>query len=146
MSITRSKADGQQNACALPLPMAVRFQNLDKLHLPPLPSDGQRQLERVLTALVTDYGAERIIAFGSCVRGDASEHSDVDLCVVRDHAPGVTHPQLEAGLCVARTRPRISTDLLVRTPGQFQQAVVSPFGVMEEVIRNGVTLYERRSA
>src|SRR5215210_1931499 len=99
--------------------MPVRFQNLDKLRLPSHPSDGRSQLERLLAALVTEYGAERIIAFGSCVSGEVSEHSDVDLCVVRDHPATVTHPPLEAGLCVAKTRPRISTDVLVRTPAQF---------------------------
>ena len=122
--------------------MHSRFQHLEKLHPPPSPADARAQLELALTALVEEFGAEKIIAFGSCVRGGADEHSDVDLCVVRHHTPGTTHPQLEAGLCVARTRPRISTDLLVRTPGQLALASARPFGVMEEILSHGLLLYE----
>jgi hypothetical protein len=85
-----------------------RFINLDRLTLPPRPMDAREQLERVLTALKEDYGAEKIIAFGSSVRGTATEHSDVDLCVIRKHPPGTTHPDLDSNLAVGHRRPRIS--------------------------------------
>ncbi|MEO8350558.1 MAG: nucleotidyltransferase domain-containing protein [Chthoniobacteraceae bacterium] len=123
--------------------MPPRFRNLDKLHLPPRPPDASSHLERMLTALVEDFGAERIIVFGSCARGGVNEHSDLDLCVVRDHLPGCTHPNLIAGLAVAKVRPLLSKDNLVRTPEQFRCAADAPFGVMEEVIRHGLTVYER---
>ncbi|MBI4025053.1 MAG: nucleotidyltransferase domain-containing protein [Verrucomicrobia bacterium] len=38
-----------------------------------------------------DDGAEKIIAFGSCAHGKATEHSDIDLCVIREHPSGCTH-------------------------------------------------------
>ena len=123
--------------------MEPHFQNLDTLHLPPQPADARAHLERMLTALVEDYGAERIIVFGSCVRGGVTEHSDVDLCVIREHPPGCTHPGHEAGMVIAKTRAPISNDLLVRTPAQFRKAREHPFGVMDEVINHGLTVYER---
>lgn len=119
------------------------FQNIDRLHLPARPPNAQEELLKILTALVEDYGAERIIAFGSCVRGSVTEHSDVDLCVIRDHPPDCTHPGLEADLAVSRVRPLISSDILIRSPDQFDAARRRPFGVMDEVVRNGLVLYER---
>ena len=123
--------------------MRPRFQNLDKLHLPPRPADARAHLERMLAALVEDYGAEKIIVFGSCVRGGVTEHSDVDLCVIREHPPGCTHPGFEADMAVAKTWPLLAKDILVRTPGQFHKASERPFGVMDEVIHHGLTVYER---
>lgn len=120
-----------------------RFKNLDRLHLPPPPARAREELLKILDALVADYGAEKIIAFGSCAHGSVDEHSDVDLCVVREHPTGSTHPGLEADLAVSRTHPLISTDLLVRTPTQMAVAERRPFGVMEEIVHNGVTVYER---
>lgn len=120
-----------------------RFINLDRLTLPSRPADARAQLERVLTALVDDYGAEKIIAFGSSVRGTATEHSDVDLCVIREHPPGCTRPVFEALTAAGKARPLISTDILVRTPTQLAAARQRPFGVMDEVLNHGVPVYER---
>jgi predicted nucleotidyltransferase len=123
--------------------MTGRFQNLDKLRLPARPANALQELEKILDALVQHYGAEKIIAFGSCVRGVPTEHSDVDLCVIRQHPPGCTHPGLEADLAVCRTRPLLSTDLLVRDPSELARSRARPFGVMDEVLNHGVILYER---
>ena len=122
---------------------ASPFRNIQLLRLPARPSNAREELLRILGALVEDYGAERIIAFGSCVRGGVDEHSDVDLCVIRDHPPTCTHPGLEADLAVSRVRPLVSSDILVRTPAQYESARRDPFGVMHEVVHHGVVLYER---
>ena len=121
----------------------AHFTNLDRLHLPPRPANARAELQKILCALVEDYGAEKIIVFGSCVRGTATEHSDVDLCVIREHPPGCTHPGLEADLAVGRTMALISKDILVRTPGQFEKERQKPFGVMDEIVNHGLTVYER---
>lgn len=123
--------------------MTPRFQNLDRLHLPPRPFDVREHLQRILEALVNEYGAEKIIAFGSCVRGDVTEHSDVDLCVIREHPPECTHPGLEADLCLSRAHARLAADVLVRTPRQWEDAQRRPFGVMDEAIHHGLPLFEK---
>ena len=41
-----------------------------------------RQLQTIGKKIKQEYGAERVILFGSYVRGDATEDSDVDLLVV----------------------------------------------------------------
>jgi predicted nucleotidyltransferase len=123
--------------------MPPAFQNLDRLHYPPRPANAREELEKILRALVDGYGAEKIIAFGSAVRGGVTEHSDIDLCVVRDHPADCSHPALDADLAVSRIHPLISSDVLVRTPAQFEAACSRPFGVMEEIVRHGVLVYER---
>jgi predicted nucleotidyltransferase len=123
--------------------MMPAFQNLDHLHYPPRPANARAEVEKILRALVEGYGAEKIIAFGSVVRGGVTEHSDIDLCVIRDHPPGCTHPALDAGLAASRANALVSKDLIVRTPAQIAAARQRPFGVMDEVLNHGVTVYER---
>ena len=121
----------------------IAFQNLDHLHYPARPENARAEVEKILRALVEVYGAEKIIAFGSTVRGGVTEHSDVDLCVIREHPPGCTHPTLEAGLAAGRANALVSKDILVRTPAQIAAARQRPFGVMDEVLNHGLTVYER---
>jgi len=39
------------------------------------------EIKKIITPLVKHYPIKRIILFGSHARGDASEHSDVDLII-----------------------------------------------------------------
>ena len=119
------------------------FQNLDRLTLPSRPTDARAHLERVLTALVDDYGAQKIIVFGSCVRGTATEHSDVDLLVIREQPPGCTRPTFDALTAAAKARPLISTDILVRTPEEWERKQARPFGMFDEIVHYGLPVYER---
>lgn len=123
--------------------MTPQFQNLHLLQLPSWPPNAEKELHKILLALTQDYGAERIIAFGSCVRGKPSADSDVDLCVIRRHPPDCTHPRRDASLAVLRTGCRLATDLLVLTPEQWNRHQQSPFGVHAEILEHGITLYER---
>lgn len=119
------------------------FFNLDRLTLPSRPSDARAHLERVLEALVEDFGAEKIFVFGSCVRGTATEHSDVDLLVIRSPKPDCTRPTYDALTAAAKARPLISTDILVRTPDDWLEKQRRPFGVFDEIVHHGLLVYER---
>jgi predicted nucleotidyltransferase len=120
-----------------------RYKNLNKLSLPPCDSDPQEELLKILDALVDNYGAESITAFGSCVRGNPTAHSDLDLFVTRNHPPDTTHPRWEGRMAVASRHPRLSYDLLVLRPDQWAEQKKSPFGVYSDVVEHGIPLYER---
>ena len=122
--------------------MNHRYKNLERLTLPPQPADAMGHLVRILDALVDIFGAQKIIVFGSCARGTATEHSDVDLCVVRDRRPGCTHPTREASSAAGTAHALLSKDILVRDSSQFEKACREPFGIMEEVVRHGIPVYE----
>ena len=42
------------------------------------------ELERILTRLKSDPSVRQVLLFGSLARGDARDHSDIDLIVVKD--------------------------------------------------------------
>ena len=42
----------------------------------------QKDIDAIVSQLVTHYKPEKIILFGSAARGDATEESDIDVCIV----------------------------------------------------------------
>ncbi len=96
-------------------------------------------------SLVRDFGAAEVWLFGSAARGQTSEHSDIDLLVVREARPDCPRPGVEARLCLARRNLRRPFDLLVVTPERWQQVKARPFGVFEDILAHGQQLYARRS-
>jgi predicted nucleotidyltransferase len=102
-------------------------------------------VQRTVEALAEDFGAQEVWLFGSVAAGQGTEHSDIDLLVVRPARPGSPRPSVEARLCLFRRGISHPFDLLVLTPEGWSQARQHPFGVYEEVLTHGIKLYERRS-
>ncbi|MBQ7501498.1 nucleotidyltransferase domain-containing protein [bacterium] len=56
------------------------------------------ELKQVITPLAQQYGAERIFLFGSYARGEATEHSDIDLRIDKGAIRGLQFASLIAEL------------------------------------------------
>ena len=76
----------------------------------------ERELEAVLDRIV-DADTERVILFGSAVRGNVGSTSDLDLLVIR---PDARRPAERAADLCARARPTVALDLLVYTPEEIE--------------------------
>ncbi|MBI4027597.1 MAG: nucleotidyltransferase domain-containing protein [Verrucomicrobia bacterium] len=105
----------------------------------PQPTD----IERAVAALTREFGATEVWLFGSAATGVATEHSDIDLLVVRPARANSPRPSVEARLCLSRAGLRRPFDLLVLTPERWQEARHRPTGVYEEIVNHGVPLHER---
>jgi len=94
-----------------------------------------------IVTLLKSYDPEKIILFGSRARGDADEHSDYDLIVIKN----TKKPFLER-LCemvpylVKFGRP---AEILVYTPQEFEKMTEVGLGWL--VQREGLILYESSS-
>ena len=96
-------------------------------------------LDEIVTAL-REYDPERIILFGSRARGDADEHSDYDVVVIkRTDRPFLD--RLEAMVPYLRKLNR-AVQVLVYTPEEFERVREVGFGYL--VKKDGVALYERQ--
>jgi len=98
-------------------------------------------LEEITHRIRATTTPERIILFGSHVRGAASPDSDLDLLVI---VRGVTHPRRES------TRIRrvlrgllVPIDVIVATPEQVAQYRDTIGLIYEPALREGRVLYER---
>lgn len=92
-----------------------------------------------IVRVLKHYEPERIVLFGSRVRGDADEYSDYDLVVIKHtDRPFLERLRDMVPYLVKFTRP---VDILVYTPEEFDRMGETGLGWM--VRREGVTLYER---
>lgn len=100
----------------------------------------ERNLKKVLKALVQKYRPERIIIFGSFAKGDVGPASDIDILIVKetnkryfDRISDVTR------ICDYD----VGIDFLVYTPEEYDEALKSNTFFKDEIIGKGKVLYER---
>jgi predicted nucleotidyltransferase len=91
-----------------------------------------------LVRILRRYEPERIILFGSRARGEADEHSDYDVIVIkRTQRPFLERLREMVPFLVEFGRP---AEILVYTPEEFEQMSETGFGWI--VRREGILLYE----
>jgi len=92
-----------------------------------------------IVRVLKHYEPERIVLFGSRARGEADEHSDYDLIVIKcTDRPFLERLRDMVPYLVRLARP---VDILVYTPEEFDRMGETGLGWV--VRREGVTLYER---
>jgi uncharacterized protein len=93
------------------------------------------ELERILNRLKKDPSVRKVLLFGSLARGDARDHSDIDLIVVKD-----TQMRFLDRLDEFYDDARDAMDILVYTPQEFEEMKERPF--VKRALREGKMLYE----
>jgi len=87
----------------------------------------------------TEFGAERVILFGSYARGDAGEDSDVDLLVIRRFRGKGVHQSVRIQL---ELRPPFPVDLIVRTPQAIERRLRMGDYFIQSILEEGKVLYD----
>jgi len=98
-----------------------------------------KQIEDFGRQIGHEFGAERVILFGSYARGEVTEDSDVDLLVIAPFEGRSVDKSVEIRM---KLRPRFPIDLLVRTPEKVQQRIEMGDCFMREILEEGKVLYE----
>ena len=90
-----------------------------------------------------EFGAERVILFGSHARGEVSEDSDVDLLVIGPYEGRSVDRSVEIRM---KLRPRFPVDLLVRTAEKVRDRIQMGDDFLREIVQEGKVLYEADDA
>jgi predicted nucleotidyltransferase len=93
------------------------------------------ELERIVNRLKNDPSVRLVLLFGSLARGDARDHSDIDLIVVKE-----TDKRFLDRLDEFYDDAREAMDVLVYTPQEFEEMKQRPFVKM--ALKAGRILYE----
>jgi len=101
-------------------------------------------LKQKLHWLVEDlkkYQPEKIILFGSAVRGEMDAYSDLDVAVIKE----TTTPFVQRGIdAVKMLRSGLGPiDLFVYTPEEFQRMKENENPFIERILEEGRVLYEK---
>lgn len=90
--------------------------------------------------IVEGYAPDRIILFGSYAYGVPTEHSDLDLLIIKS---GIGQERQERELAVRRLvrGAGVPMDILVRTPTEVATAAVVRFSIEAQASTKGRLLY-----
>ena len=102
----------------------------------------ESELERWVRLLIEQENPQRILLFGSLVKGNVEEWSDVDLVIVKETRLRFLDRTREI---LRLLNPRVSVDILVYTPEEFDRLVQQRAFVRHEIVEKGKVLYERPS-
>ena len=85
------------------------------------------------------FGAEKVILFGSHAEGTATEDSDVDLLVIIPFEGRSVDQSVKIRM---ELRPAFPVDLIVRTPEKVHQRIEMGDDFMRVILEEGKVLYE----
>jgi len=97
------------------------------------------QIKKFGRQIGEQFGAERVILFGSYAQGQVTADSDVDLLVIGPFKGRGVDKSVEIRM---KLRPQFPVDILIRTPEKVQQRVKMGDCFMREILEKGKVLYE----
>lgn len=97
------------------------------------------EIEAVGKRIGEEFGAERVILFGSHASGTAGPHSDVDLLVV---LPGETPCRKKSATIRASLHTSFPLDILVHSKVGLEHRLDLGDGFLAQVLETGKVLHE----
>jgi uncharacterized protein len=104
------------------------------------PAQDTETIKRLTALLIEAARPKRIILFGSQVRGEAGEDSDLDIMVVEEGVPDRASEMVRLNRLLRSLD--IPVDLLVVSAEKFNYWCDTPGNVYFEAATEGVVLYE----
>jgi predicted nucleotidyltransferase len=100
------------------------------------------EIEQFGRRIGEEFGAEKVILFGSYAQGTARQDSDVDLLIVTAFEGRSVDKSVQIRL---KLRPMFPVDLLIRTPEKIQQRLEMGDQFIKDILQGGKVLYEADS-
>ncbi|MCJ7674847.1 MAG: nucleotidyltransferase domain-containing protein [Sedimentisphaerales bacterium] len=97
------------------------------------------QIEEFGRRIGQEFGAQKVLLFGSYARGTITEDSDVDVLVIGPFEGRSVDKSVEIRM---KLRPGFPVDLLVRTPEKVRERIEMGDTFMREILEQGKVLYE----
>lgn len=100
-----------------------------------------QRIRPILSVLIKSYRPRKIILFGSWVKGDFSEESDIDLLIIKSSPKNRLERAWEVYHLLSPQKA-YPMDVIVLTPQELQERLVFEDPFIHEVLKNGIVLYE----
>jgi len=99
------------------------------------------RVEKVVEC-IKRYNPEKIIIFGSYVRGEMDEYSDLDFVVIKKTKKRFIRRLIEVAKLIDNNLGKV--DVFVYTPAEFKRTIESENPFIEQVLKEGRVLYEKK--
>ena len=104
----------------------------------------KRKIRHYCEAIAREFKPQKIILFGSYAYGSPTEDSDVDVMVIMRSRPRRNcRPSLQIRRRISAGFP---VDILVREPREITQRLRWGDSFIEEIMENGLVMYEAHNA
>lgn len=101
--------------------------------------DFDREIESITTQIIEIYNPEKIILFGSAVRGDLSSDSDIDFLIIKKDTPLYGADRIrELSRIIERNVP---IDFLIYRPEEFDKRLEMGDPFLKAIMEEGKILY-----
>lgn len=102
-------------------------------------------ISEVVEKLKEIYKPRKIILFGSYAHGKATEDSDIDLLVVKNTGKRRVDRFVDVKRIIYKRGFEIPISPLVYTPKELKERLRMGDNFINEILKNGVVLYDRDS-
>ena len=99
-----------------------------------------KQLRKIGKRIKQEYGAERVILFGSHAKGGATADSDVDLLVVAPTKERFFERMASVRRVIRDIRDGLPVSPIVLTPGELEKRRAGGDPFVREILQTGVSL------
>lgn len=99
-------------------------------------------IRRRITGILRESGADRCLLFGSRARNDASQHSDIDLLIVKASAGRFLDRTRDLQYELSAVLPEAPVEVLCYTPEELEQMSSRRF--IQTVLKEGKLIYEQQ--
>jgi predicted nucleotidyltransferase len=106
----------------------------------PLGQELTQQINKIVESLKA-YEPERIILFGSAVRDDFDEYSDLDIVIIKKTDKRFVERLVEVVEFLGPDLPH--ADIFVYTPEEFERMKEEENPFIEQVLKSGKIVYEK---
>lgn len=100
-------------------------------------------IQAVARLIVDRFNPERVVLFGSFARGEAGEHSDIDLLVELGAGPEPKGNSIRRAIAEQFILP---VDVVVASPEAAALHRENPYSVIHQALKEGIVLYDRHAA
>ena len=107
------------------------------------PTIDMQTIRAVARLIVERFSPERVVLFGSFARGQAGEHSDIDLLVELHTGPERIGNPIRRAIAERFVLP---VDVVVASPDTVARHQDNPYSVIYQALNEGIVLYDRHAA
>ena len=101
----------------------------------------QDHIARLCQQIVSNFGPQKVILFGSYANGVPTQDSDIDLLVIMPYSGNELEKMVEIRRKLDSSMP---IDVLVKTPGLIEEKIGLGDFFIAEIIEKGKVIYETR--
>ncbi|MBI3559157.1 nucleotidyltransferase domain-containing protein [Candidatus Gottesmanbacteria bacterium] len=102
-----------------------------------------QELKNILEKIISGYQPQKVILFGSAVRGEMRKDSDIDLLIVKDDPDKRPFRGAKVYGILRDIKRNFPLDVIVYTPAELEYRRSLGDYFIEDVLTEGKVLYEK---